>query len=216
MLVCSFKCMPVTRAFTLETLATPAGLKLQQTKTTWNIWVFCLWFSPLCFLVAGGRRWPVMKALRFIPTLHHHLLLTDADRNAGWKWLQRFYSSVCFSVLYSLWGGWEAAPATKPNLWTCFPLRLCTPIWHHCPSTVASVRLNHDRRQVTSPVNVNYIDIHYIYNVVNNMQCCVQIEDTYLNRRNDSGGPIYMLKPTYPQSMPPSLLHRNGKFVSSV
>ncbi|XP_074490093.1 transcription intermediary factor 1-alpha-like [Sebastes fasciatus] len=35
------------------------------------------------------------------------------------------------------------------------------------------------------------------------------IEDTYLNRRNDSGGPIYMLKPTYPQSMPPSLLHRN-------
>ncbi|KAF1386988.1 hypothetical protein PFLUV_G00100580 [Perca fluviatilis] len=37
------------------------------------------------------------------------------------------------------------------------------------------------------------------------------IEPTYLNRRNDSGCPIYMLKPNYPQSLPPSLLHRNGQ-----
>ncbi|XP_070687094.1 transcription intermediary factor 1-alpha-like [Pempheris klunzingeri] len=34
-------------------------------------------------------------------------------------------------------------------------------------------------------------------------------EPTYLNRRNDSDGPIYMLKPNYPQSLPPSLPHRN-------
>ncbi|KAL7403107.1 hypothetical protein ABVT39_024605 [Epinephelus coioides] len=35
------------------------------------------------------------------------------------------------------------------------------------------------------------------------------IEPTYLTRRSDSGGPIYILKPNYPQSLPPSLLHRN-------
>ncbi|XP_070763887.1 transcription intermediary factor 1-alpha-like [Enoplosus armatus] len=34
-------------------------------------------------------------------------------------------------------------------------------------------------------------------------------EPTYLNRRNNSGGPIYMLKPDYPQSLLPSLPHRN-------
>ncbi|GLD58990.1 transcription intermediary factor 1-alpha-like protein [Lates japonicus] len=35
------------------------------------------------------------------------------------------------------------------------------------------------------------------------------IEPTYQNRRNDSAGPLYMLKPNYPQSLPPSLPHRN-------
>ncbi|XP_059190483.1 transcription intermediary factor 1-alpha-like [Centropristis striata] len=35
------------------------------------------------------------------------------------------------------------------------------------------------------------------------------VEPAYLNRRNDSGGPIYMLKPNYPQNLPPSFLHRN-------
>ncbi|XP_073327635.1 transcription intermediary factor 1-alpha-like isoform X2 [Pagrus major] len=35
------------------------------------------------------------------------------------------------------------------------------------------------------------------------------IEPTYLNGRSDSGGPIYMLKPNYPHSLPPSLPHRN-------
>ncbi|XP_039990068.1 transcription intermediary factor 1-alpha-like isoform X2 [Xiphias gladius] len=35
------------------------------------------------------------------------------------------------------------------------------------------------------------------------------IEPTYLNRMNDSAGPVYMLKPNYPQSLPPSLPHRN-------
>ncbi|XP_051237778.1 transcription intermediary factor 1-alpha-like isoform X2 [Dicentrarchus labrax] len=35
------------------------------------------------------------------------------------------------------------------------------------------------------------------------------IEPTYLNRRSDSGGPIYMLKPNYPQSLPSFLPHRN-------
>ncbi|XP_041650486.1 transcription intermediary factor 1-alpha-like [Cheilinus undulatus] len=35
------------------------------------------------------------------------------------------------------------------------------------------------------------------------------IESTYLNKRNDSGGPVFMLKSNYPLSMPPSLTHRN-------
>uniref|UniRef100_UPI0037E7685A transcription intermediary factor 1-alpha-like n=1 Tax=Semicossyphus pulcher TaxID=241346 RepID=UPI0037E7685A len=34
-------------------------------------------------------------------------------------------------------------------------------------------------------------------------------EPTHLNRRNDSGGPVYMLKTNYPQSLPPSLPHRS-------
>ncbi|KAK5867049.1 hypothetical protein PBY51_011568 [Eleginops maclovinus] len=35
------------------------------------------------------------------------------------------------------------------------------------------------------------------------------IEPTYLNKRNDSGGSMYMLKPNYPQSLPPSFQHIN-------
>ncbi|KAE8296054.1 Transcription intermediary factor 1-alpha [Larimichthys crocea] len=35
------------------------------------------------------------------------------------------------------------------------------------------------------------------------------IEPTYLNRRSDSGGPIYMLKPNYSHILPPSLPHSN-------
>ncbi|XP_067446453.1 transcription intermediary factor 1-alpha-like isoform X1 [Thunnus thynnus] len=35
------------------------------------------------------------------------------------------------------------------------------------------------------------------------------IETTYLNRRSDSGAPIYTLKPNYPQSLQPPLPHRN-------
>ncbi|TDH09365.1 hypothetical protein EPR50_G00086250 [Perca flavescens] len=46
---------------------------------------------------------------------------------------------------------------------------------------------------------------------VNSPQSGQTIEPTYLNRRKDSGCPIYMLKPNYPQSLPPSLLHRNGQ-----
>ncbi|XP_034733990.1 transcription intermediary factor 1-alpha-like isoform X2 [Etheostoma cragini] len=37
------------------------------------------------------------------------------------------------------------------------------------------------------------------------------IEPTYPNRRNESGFPIYLQKPSYPQSLPPSLLHSNGQ-----
>ncbi|KAF7664214.1 hypothetical protein LDENG_00184620 [Lucifuga dentata] len=37
------------------------------------------------------------------------------------------------------------------------------------------------------------------------------IEPTNLNGRNDVGGPTYMLKPNYPQSLLPSLPHRNVK-----
>ncbi|XP_068564157.1 transcription intermediary factor 1-alpha-like isoform X1 [Cebidichthys violaceus] len=35
------------------------------------------------------------------------------------------------------------------------------------------------------------------------------IEPAYLNGRSDPGGPVYVLKPSYPHSLPPALLHRN-------
>ncbi|XP_071378778.1 transcription intermediary factor 1-alpha-like [Centroberyx affinis] len=35
------------------------------------------------------------------------------------------------------------------------------------------------------------------------------IEPIYLNKRNDPGGPLHMLRPNYPQSLPPSLAYRN-------
>nr|XP_046250963.1 transcription intermediary factor 1-alpha-like [Scatophagus argus] len=35
------------------------------------------------------------------------------------------------------------------------------------------------------------------------------IEPTYLNRKSVTGGPVYMLKPSYPLTMPSSLPHRN-------
>ncbi|XP_042352271.1 transcription intermediary factor 1-alpha-like [Plectropomus leopardus] len=44
---------------------------------------------------------------------------------------------------------------------------------------------------------------------VSSSQSRQMIDPTYLNRRNDSGGPIYILKPNYSQNLPPSLLHRN-------
>ncbi|XP_071349273.1 transcription intermediary factor 1-alpha-like isoform X2 [Trachinotus anak] len=44
---------------------------------------------------------------------------------------------------------------------------------------------------------------------VSSSQSRQTIEPTYLNRRNDSAGPVYMLKPNYPQGLPPSLPHRN-------
>ncbi|KAM9352169.1 transcription intermediary factor 1-alpha-like [Symphorus nematophorus] len=43
---------------------------------------------------------------------------------------------------------------------------------------------------------------------VNSPQSRHTIEPPYLTRRSDSGGPIYMLKPNYPQSLPASLPHR--------
>lgn len=58
------------------------------------------------------------------------------------------------SVICSLWGEQEAAPATNPNLWMYFHLHHCTLIWHHCQSTVASVHLNRDTRQVTSSIKL--------------------------------------------------------------
>lgn len=42
------------------------------------------------------------------------------------------------------------------------------------------------------------------------------MEPTYLARKSDSGGPVYVLKPNYPQSLPPSLPHRNGMSLPSV
>ncbi|XP_029952850.1 transcription intermediary factor 1-alpha-like [Salarias fasciatus] len=36
------------------------------------------------------------------------------------------------------------------------------------------------------------------------------MESTYVNRRNDPVGPLYMVKPNYPQGLPPSLQARNG------
>ncbi|XP_070827729.1 transcription intermediary factor 1-alpha-like [Chaetodon trifascialis] len=35
------------------------------------------------------------------------------------------------------------------------------------------------------------------------------IEPPYLNTRSDAGGPVYILKPNYPHSLPPSVPHRN-------
>ncbi|XP_056242277.1 transcription intermediary factor 1-alpha-like [Seriola aureovittata] len=46
---------------------------------------------------------------------------------------------------------------------------------------------------------------------VSSSQSRQTIEHTYLDSRNDSAGPIYMLKPNYPQSLPPSLPHRNAQ-----
>ncbi|XP_040894596.1 transcription intermediary factor 1-alpha-like [Toxotes jaculatrix] len=51
---------------------------------------------------------------------------------------------------------------------------------------------------------------------VSSSQSRQTIEPTYLNRKNDSAGPVYMLKPNYPQSLPPSLLHRNALHFSQV
>ncbi|XP_029138658.2 transcription intermediary factor 1-alpha isoform X1 [Labrus bergylta] len=44
---------------------------------------------------------------------------------------------------------------------------------------------------------------------VSSSQSRLMIDPTYLNRRNDSGGPVYMLKTNYPQSLLPFIPHRN-------
>uniref|UniRef100_A0A3B4VPQ5 RING-type E3 ubiquitin transferase n=1 Tax=Seriola dumerili TaxID=41447 RepID=A0A3B4VPQ5_SERDU len=60
----------------------------------------------------------------------------------------------------------------------------------------------------SSPLYTNITPLS-INGGVSSSQSRQTIEHTYLNRRNDSAGPIYMLKPNYPQSLPPSLPHRN-------
>ncbi|KAK5927673.1 hypothetical protein CgunFtcFv8_012806 [Champsocephalus gunnari] len=61
----------------------------------------------------------------------------------------------------------------------------------------------------SSPPLYTHITPLPINSGVSSPQSAQTIEPTYLNRSSDSGGPMYMLKPNYPQGLPPCFQHIN-------